>query len=135
MTPENLGAWMLKGNADRVDLMGRFAVEPSVAQWCVRPGYRTLMMRAGQPVVFWASGSRAGLWGVGRLAGSASLGEDGAWHVPLDLEIAPLSSRVPRAVLRADARLVDLEVFRQPQGANPSFVTAEQFAVLRSYWS
>ncbi|GAA0257836.1 hypothetical protein GCM10009539_49010 [Cryptosporangium japonicum] len=133
MTPENLGAWVLKGNADRVDLISRFAAEPQVSQWCVRPGYRMHLMRAGQPVVFWASGSRAGVWGVGSVADVPFLGEDGAWHVPLDLTIAPVPARVPRSELRADPRLADLEVFRQPQGSNPSFLTVEQFAVVRSY--
>ncbi|MFG1921028.1 hypothetical protein [Cryptosporangium sp. NPDC048952] len=133
VTLENLGAWMLKGNADRVDLTGRFAVDPHVDQWCVRPGYRTRLMRAGQPVVFWASGSRAGVWGIGHLTAEPFLGEDESWHVPLDLTIAPPSERVPRSELRADPRLADLEVFRQPQGSNPSFLTVEQFTVVRSY--
>ena len=133
VTPENLGAWVLKGNADRVDLGARFAREPRVKQWCVRPGYRARLMRAGQPVVFWASGSRAGIWGVGRLTGAASLGDDGAWHVPVDLTIASEPERVTRGVLRADSRLTDLEVLRQPQGSNPSFLTREQFAIVRSY--
>ncbi|GAA3391360.1 hypothetical protein [Cryptosporangium minutisporangium] len=134
VTAENLGAWVLKGNADRVDLAGRFADEPRVGQWCVRPGYRARLMRAGQPVVFWASGSRAGVWGVGRLTGPAELLDDGGWHVPLDLAIAPEPLRVPRSVLRDDARLADIEVFRQPQASNPSFLTVEQFAALRSHW-
>ena len=64
---DDLGAWLIKGNADRVDLTSRFARDPRVTNWCVRPGYRALLMRAGQPVVFWASGSRArlpyGVWG------------------------------------------------------------------------
>lgn len=135
MSLDDLGAWMLKGNADRVDLEGRFADEPRVPQWCVRPGYRTRLMRAGQPVVFWASGSRAGVWGLGSLTGEAFLGGDGAWHVPLDLAVVPPGERLPRAVLRADQRLADLEVFRQPQGSNPSFLTVDQFAALRSHWS
>ena len=129
VTAENLGAWVLKGNADRVDLAGRFADEPRVGQWCVRPGYRARLMRAGQPVVFWASGRRAGVWGVGSLAGPV----DAEWHVPLDLTIAPEPLRVPRSVLRGDARLVDIEVFRQPQASNPSFLTIEQFAALRDH--
>jgi len=135
VTSESLGAWVLKGNADRVDLAGRFVEEPRVPQWCVRPGYRMRLMRAGQPVVFWASGSRAGVWGLGTLAGEAELLDDGAWHVPLELTIAPEPLRVPRSVLRADERLAEIEVFRQPQASNPSFLTVDQFAVVRSYWA
>jgi len=133
VTLDDLGAWVLKGNADRVDLAGRFAREPRVSQWCVRPGYRMRLMRAPQPVVFWASGSQAGVWGVGNVADVPFLGEDGAWHVPLDLTIDPVSARVPRSSLRADSRLAEIEVFRQPQGSNPSFLTVEQFDVVRSY--
>jgi hypothetical protein len=41
--------------------------------------------------------------------------------------------RVPRERLRADERLADLEVFRQPQSSNPSFVTAEQLAAVEDH--
>ena len=58
LTLANLGAWLLKGNADNADLAGRFAREPRVRAMCVQPSYRTRLMRAGQPVAFWASGSR-----------------------------------------------------------------------------
>ena len=40
---------------------------------------------------------------------------------------------MPRSQLRADPRLADAEVFRQPQGANPSFLTVAQFAALRDH--
>jgi hypothetical protein len=135
---DDLGAWLIKGNADTVDLAARFAHEPLVTSWCVRPGYRTRLMRAGQPVVFWASGSRArlpyGVWGVGRVAGPAEPGSPGQpWTVPVDLPILPERDRVPRDVLRADDRLAALEVFRQPQAANPSYLTVAQFAALRTH--
>ena len=138
VTLESLGAWLIKGNADRADLAGRFARDPVVESWCVRPGYRTRLMRARQPVVLWASGSRTraayGVWGVGRLAGAPRPEPDGAhWRVPLDLVVWEPDRRVPRQELRADARLDNLEVFRQPQGANPSYLTVAQFAALRDH--
>ncbi len=138
VTLDNLGAWLLKGNADNADLAGRFAREPRVGTWCVQPGYRTRLMSSGQPVVFWASGSRGrlpyGVWGVGRLAGAPVLGaDDGRWRVPLDLRIFDEQHRVRREELRGDDRLADIEVFRQPQAANPSFLTTEQFAALLDY--
>jgi hypothetical protein len=137
VTPDNLGAWLLKGNADRVDLLGRFGAQPQVTAWCVQPSYRTRLMRAGQPVLFWGSGSRQrgtayGLWGLGRLAGPATQDPaDGRWHVPLDLVIADPGDWVSRTDLRHDPALADLEVLRQPQAANPSFVTVRQFAAIR----
>ncbi|MFC4019938.1 hypothetical protein ACFOW4_18610 [Micromonospora sp. GCM10011542] len=132
---DDLGAWLIKGNADAVDLAARFAREPLVTSWCVRPGYRARLMRAGQPVVFWASGSRHrlpyGVWGIGRVTGAPEPGAPGEpWTVPLDLPILAEADRVPRQRLRADGRLAALEVFRQPQAANPSYLTVAQFAAL-----
>jgi hypothetical protein len=92
-------------------------------------------MTAGQPVVFWASGNRRrdypyGIWGLGRLAGTAR--EDaGGWWVPLDLVISDRTRFVGRAAVRADPRLADLEVLRQPQAANPAFLTVAEFSVVR----
>jgi len=136
ITPDDLGAWLIKGNADRADLSDRFAREPRVERWCVQPSYRLGLMRAGQPVLFWASGSRRrdvpyGIWGLGRLAGPPEPDPGGGWSVPLDLVIAPPAERLRRGELRADPELVSLEVFRQPQAANPSFVTVRQFAALK----
>ncbi len=137
MSVDDLGAWLIKGNADLVDLAGRFARDPVVRRWCVQPSYRTRLMRAGQPLVFWARGSRHrlayGVWGIGRLAGEPRPDPGGGrpW-VPLDLVIWEPARRVSRAEIRADSRLADLEVFRQPQGSNPSYLTVAQFAALRS---
>ncbi|MGK5741000.1 hypothetical protein [Micromonospora sp. URMC 103] len=134
----DLGAWLVKGNADTTDLAARFAREPRVSGWCVRPGYRARLMRAGQPVVLWASGSRGrlpyGVWGTGRVTGPAQPGEPGGpWSVPLDLVVLDEPLRVRRERLRADSRLAGLEVFRQPQAANPSYLTVAQFAALRDH--
>lgn len=141
VTSADLGAWLLKGNADQADLAGRFAIDPHVTQWCVQPSYRTRLMRAGQPVVFWASGSRRrdlayGIWGCGLLTGPARQDpQDGRWKAALDLTIAPPTAWVSRQTIRADAALADLEVLRQPQAANPSFLTTAQFLVVRWYMS
>ncbi len=140
MTVADLGAWLLKGNADRVDLVARFQREPRIETWCVQPGYRARLMQAGQPVVFWASGSRGrlayGVWGCGLVTGPVDADtDDGRWRVPLDLVVDAAMDWVPREALRADPRLSDAEVFRQPQGANPSFLTVAQFAALRDHLS
>lgn len=135
---DDLGAWLVKGNADRTDLAARVVRDPRVTSWCVRPGYRARLMRAGQPVVLWASGSRGrlayGVWGVGRLVAPAVPGEPvGAWTVPLDLTVLDEEHRVRRERFRADARLAGAEVLRQPQAANPSFLTVAEFAALREH--
>jgi len=136
----DLGAWLLKGNADRRDLADRFAHDPRVGTWGVHPSYRTAMMAAGQPVLFWGSGSRHrlpyGIWGLGEVAGPAAYHpEAGRWLVPLDLAIWDRDDWVPRTELRGDPRLSRLEVFRQPRAANPSYVTRTEFAALRDYFS
>lgn len=89
--PGNLGAWLIKGNADRTDLRTRFARDPHVTRWCVQPSYRLELMGAGQPVLFWASGSRRhdityGIWGWGHLTGPPQHDSDDAgWaHVTTD---------------------------------------------------
>ncbi|SCL17357.1 hypothetical protein [Micromonospora inyonensis] len=137
VTLDDLGAWLLKGNADTTDLTSRFARDPRVREWCVRPGYRARLMADGQPVVLWASGSRGGppygVWGVGRLTGPPVPHGDGPWTVPLDLTVLAPERRVRRDALRADARLAAAEVFRQPQGANPSYLTVAQFAALHDH--
>ncbi|MFC7531861.1 hypothetical protein [Actinoplanes sp. GCM10030250] len=137
VTRDDLGAWLLKGNADHTDLLGRFTREPRVERWCVQRSYRLDLMSAGQPVLFWASGSRRrglpyGIWGWGELRGPARRETDGpGWWVPLDLTIAGPSAWIPREVLRADSELAGLEVLRQPQAANPSFVTRRQLEAIR----
>ena len=135
MSTDDLGAWLLKGNADNADLHGRFALQPHVERWCVQPSYRLGLMSAGQPVLFWGSGSRRrdagyGIWGLGSLTGPARQ-EDEGWWVPLDLTIADPAAWIHREVLRAHPDLDDLEVLRQPQAANPSFVTRRQFEAIR----
>jgi hypothetical protein len=134
---DDLGAWLLKGNADHTDLAGRFAQDPRVTRWCVQPSYRLGLMRAGHRVLFWASGSRRrdvayGIWGFGELTGPARRDDlDGhSWWVPLNLIIVNEADRVPRETLRADPHLADLEVLRQPQAANPSFVTVRQLVAI-----
>jgi hypothetical protein len=134
----DLGAWLLKGNADRRDLADRFAHDPRVETWGVHPSYRTSMMAAGQPVLFWGSGSRHrlpyGVWGSGEVAGPAAYHpEAGRWLVPLDLVIWDRDEWISRAELRGDPRLAGLEVLRQPQAANPSFVTRAELEALRDY--
>jgi hypothetical protein len=98
------------------------------------------MMAAGQPVLFWGSGSRHrlpyGIWGLGEMAGPAAYHpEAGRWLVPLDLTIWDRDEWVTRTELRGDPRLSGLEVLRQPQAANPSYVTRTEFAAMRDYFS
>lgn len=139
VTNATLGAWLLKGNADTGGVADRPAGR--VERWCVRPGYRAALMAPGHRVLLWVSGSRRrlpyGIWGVGRLAGGAECepSGDGAgrWSVPLDLVLLDDVDRVRREVLRADPRLRDIEVLRQPQAANPSYLTVAEAVALADH--
>lgn len=53
--------------------------------------------------------------------------------MPLDLTVLAEAHRLPRESFRGDARLAGAEVLRQPQGANPSFLTVAEFAALREH--
>jgi hypothetical protein len=134
----DLGAWLLKGANDRRDLAARFARDPHVNMWGVHPSYRTELMAAGQPVLFWGSGSAHrlpyGIWGLGEVTGPPFYShEAGRWVVPLDLVIRDQQDWVRREELRGDPRLAQIEVLRQPQGSNPSYLTRTEFEALRAY--
>ncbi|PRX16287.1 hypothetical protein CLV67_120102 [Actinoplanes italicus] len=136
MSLDDLGAWLLKANGVTSDITEVAARGEAVRTWCVRPGYRTRLMAAGQPVLLWVSGDRRrlapGVWGVGELSGPPMV-SDGKLRVPLELRWLDEDQRVHRDIVRADEGLAALEVLRQPQGSNPSFVTAAQMAVLRRH--
>lgn len=137
VSAENLGAWLLKANGDTSDIVQRAAHREDIRQWCVRPGYRAAMMRAGHRVLFWVAGSRrrltAGIWAAGELTGPAVVDPGGKTRVSLLLQWLDEPARVPRDRLLADERLQGLEVLRQPQGANPSFVTVGQLEALSAH--
>ncbi|MFI1988319.1 hypothetical protein [Actinoplanes sp. NPDC020271] len=136
MTVENLGSWLLKANGMTSGIVGVAGRRESVRRWCVRPGYRARLMAAGQPVMLWVSGDRRrvgpGIWAVGELTGPPAM-MDGKLRVPLEWRWLDDDQRVHRDTVRADEGLAALEVLRQPQAANPSFVTVGQMAALRFY--
>jgi hypothetical protein len=139
---DDLGAWLLKASGDHSDIAERVARGDPIGRWCVRAGYRTALMKPGQRVVFWVSGTRPGLtpgiWAFGALTGRPALDTGGAHaklRVPLRLRWLDERCRIGRDTLRADDRLSDLEVLRQPQAANPSFVTVRQLRAIQEYAS
>jgi hypothetical protein len=136
---EDLGAWLVKANGNTSDIVEVAARREPVRRWCVQPSYRTALMAAAQPVLFWVSGDRRlgpGLWAVGELTGPPALDADGErpkLRVPLAMRWLAAEQRIARDVLLADGRLAGLEVLRQPQAANPSFVTKAQLEVIREH--
>ena len=79
VTPDDLGAWLLRCDPDLWDLP-RFRADGHtyVARWSVHLTYRVDLMAAGQNVVLWLTDNAArsgksaltpGVWGVGQLTG------------------------------------------------------------------
>ena len=140
---ESLGAWVLKCNPDVSDLPGLAADGGrSIKTWCVADNYRAALVEAGQPVLLWVSGSAGrrptpGVWAVGRVTRPVERIPDpaggersGKLVVPVELEF--LDAPVPRSVLATVPELHGLEVIRQPQMSNPSFVTKAELAALEN---
>ena len=144
---DRLGAWLLKANPAVWDLRGFLdSGERRLTSWAVQPGYRSALMRPGDRVLFWVSGDgrsgfARGVWGLGTVIAPAEPWQDaepGFWtdqgsrhgvRARVEVDIALLADPVPATELRA-AGIGDLEVQRQPFGANPSFVSAAQLEQL-----
>jgi hypothetical protein len=153
VTLDNLGAWMLTCNPNVWDLAAFLELDGEVIKdWSVVPSYRTDLMAAGHPVLFWVAGAdddwpEPGLWGAGVVTGKVGarpLAEDdhGLWldeqrrrrrreYIPVEVRL--LGKPVPRSMLRNDPRLAGMEVFRQPQMANPLVVTREELEAVGEY--
>ena len=144
---DNLGAWLLKANPALWDLSGFLrAGENRLTSWAVRPGYRTGLMTPGDRVLFWVSGDgrsglARGIWGDGQVVAPPEDWVDdeprywrdhharAAVRARVQVSITFLDEPVTADELRARG-LTDLEVLRIPQGANPSWVSRAQLAVL-----
>jgi len=148
ITQQNLGAWLLRCNPKNEPQLPELVAGGGhrIERWCVADNYRSRMMAAGDAVFFWVSGDGRllvrGIWGVGRV-----LGVDGFRRPAAD---DPLPSRnfseagerprasvdiplLPTAVSDRQLRelgISDLEVQLQPQGSNPSWISADQIARL-----
>ncbi len=144
---DNLGAWLLKANPALWDISGFLKSGQSrIRSWAVQPGYRSRLMTAGDRVLFWVSGDgrsglARGIWGDGEVVAPAedwADAEPGFWRndtarravrARVQVSITFLDEPVTAEELRARG-LTDLEVLRIPQGANPSWVSRDQLAVL-----
>ena len=137
---DSLGAWLLKANPMLWDLAGFLrSGERRLTSWAVQKGYRSALMRPGDRVLFWVSGDgrtglARGIWGDGEVTAPAEDWVDtepGFWQddqarravrARVQVDITLLSEPVTVADLRARG-VLDLEVQRIPQGANPSWVS------------
>jgi hypothetical protein len=128
VTPENLGAWVIKCHPSRTPLDAMRAAGETKPHWCVADNYRTRLIRPGQRALFWvAAHPRRGFWGAGRVTGAA-IREDGRLHIPVHIPL--FDEPVTAAEVSAVSGLTSMEVFRSPQQANPSWVSTEELLLL-----
>lgn len=130
VTPEALGAWVIKCNPGKTALEPMCAVGEAHPSWCVADNYRSRLMRPGQRVLFWvAAHPQRGIWGVGRIVGEPAV-ENGRLRVPVRIPL--LARPLTAARLSALPKARSMEVFRSPQQANPSWVSTAEQALIDS---
>lgn len=128
VTSENLGAWVIKCNPRRTPVTGMQALGEAKSSWCVAANYRSRLIRPGHRVLFWVSAHpQRGIWGAGRVTGDLT-DEDGRLHVPVHIPL--FAEPVTAVALLAVPGLRSMEMFRSPQQANPSWVSATELALL-----
>lgn len=146
LTRADIGAWVLKCNPTVWDIEAYVASGAGpILDWSVGNTYRNQLMENGDPVILWVSGPSGGVQGVGDVTGPVApqvLTEQGVWREPVigreflfaSVSIDVWSQPIARADVRADPALADAEVFRSPQGTNPSYLTPAQWTTLRDRW-
>jgi len=148
ITPQNLGAWLIKCDPDNVFDLKQFMEDGNdwISSWSVVDNYRSHTMKAGDKVILWVSGTgenvEKGIWGAGYVTGrvqdpdpedlnGTELGywldrdamESVEYAVPLAVQL--FDQPVTPADLKL-AGITDLEVQKMPGGSNPSWVTRER---------
>lgn len=128
VTPEALGAWVIKCNPRRTFLEPMRETGEAKPYWCVADNYRSRLMRPGDRVLFWVSAHpRRGFWGAGQITGEVTV-DDGQPHVPVQIRL--FAEPLTASQLVSITKLRSMEVFRSPQQANPSWVSTTEWAVL-----
>ena len=131
LSPADVACWLLKSDRPLGAIVPGWAPgETRRLTRCLRPSYRLQLMRPGRPCLLWVSGRTApGVHAIGVLAGEVT-GGNGGPEIAVDL--TPLAEPLPRAELLADPVAAGAEVLRMPAGSNPSWLSADQFAVVRA---
>ena len=128
MTPETLGAWVIKCNARVTAVDPMLTAGTANSRWCIADNYRSQLIRPGQRVLLWVSAHpQRGFWGAGQITGRPSAG-DGRLSVPVHVPLFTEPLTAPE--LSAVDGLRAMEVFRSPQQANPSWVSRTELTVL-----
>jgi hypothetical protein len=129
LTAADVACWVLKSSVAPDELAP--AWEPGTSRSmtrCVRPSYRLELMAPGQPCLLWVSGRvDPGVHALGTLTAGPHEA-DGGPVVTVRLKL--LRDPLARSGLLADPDARNAEVLRMPAGSNPSWLSAEQFAVI-----
>lgn len=155
ITDQNLGAWLIKCDPTSKYDLPRAIEERGleiILNWSVTDNYRSRMMKPTDKAILWVSGDSRrmtrGIWGIGWVTGfvqdtiheELDPDEETFWHSEadrlavtndVDLDIPLFEDGLSDEDLRA-AGIDDLEVQKQPQGSNPSWVSTEQLAAIQS---
>ncbi|MHA0289818.1 hypothetical protein ACXYX3_25675 [Mycobacterium sp. C3-094] len=119
---------MIKANPRHTPVEPMVAAGHTAPQWCVADNYRTRLMQPGQRVLLWVTTRPdRGIWGLGRITGDVVIA-DGRHRVPVHIPL--LSTPLTAAHLRTVPELAELEVFRVPMQANPSWASAAEMRVI-----
>jgi hypothetical protein len=129
LTAADVACWVLKSSVAPDELAPGW--EPGTSRSmtrCVRPSYRLGLMAPGQACLLWVSGRvDPGVHALGTLADGPHE-VDGGPVVPVRLTL--LRDPLLRTALLTAPVARDAEVLRMPAGSNPSWLSAEQFAVV-----
>jgi hypothetical protein len=141
----DLGAWLFRCDPTQWDVEAAIRDGYAIESWRVHRTYRLDLIQAGDPAVLWVGGAAGaqptpGVWAVGEVTGElfeehgdpywvdTEQGERASLRAGLVLTPVPVLSRER---LAADPRAAGMEVLRQAQVPNPSYLTVEEFAALR----
>jgi hypothetical protein len=146
VTRENLGAWLLRCNPVSKWDLAQFVNDghERIHAWSVKDDYRANIIEPGDVALLWTTGThpiyRRGIWGWGHVTDytQTTLSDDEGdayWFDQLDRESVKYQASVDILIgnplldddLRASG-IDDLEVQRQKQGSNPSWVSKAQLA-------
>lgn len=145
LTRSEIGAWLFKCNPLTWDIESALRDGRRIDRWRVKETYRLNLISAGDPAVVWVTGSKGAIPTPGIRAIGYTTGEtlgadphDGYWLQPrvgdadatyTGLLVWPIET-VARDTIASILALDDLEIIRQAQMPNPSYLTPSQFRAL-----
>lgn len=137
----DVGAWLFKCSPEEWDIQAALRDRKAFTAWRVHPTYRLRLIESGDPAVLWVTGRQdasmpPGIWLAGHTTGELFEGrgdeywldprEGQRWSTFAGLRLSRLPKPLTRMTLAADPATSDMEVLRQPQMSNPSYLTPVQ---------